>query len=279
MSTVLCYGLQVAIAQLGVRCTPRGSDEVKEDSPLNDQPSASRGRSNPTAWVGVDPSQDYTRPPPLSRPRIVRAALSLVDEKGLPALTMRALATELEVSPMALYNHVRDKEELVDLMLDLVLGEVDTSTTEGDWLTQLRALVRSYHQALTAHHELAQAYRGRIRIGPHGLLVIERAIGLLLEGGFSPPEASDVFFALFTYTVGFEQMGYIVRLRGSAALEGGEAGFYPSLPPEQIPAVITVGPHLDGVHRPGRFDYGLDLLLAGLQAKLAQSGKAAAAPS
>ena len=242
---------------------------------MNDQHRAP-GRADPAAWVGIDPSQDYTRPPPLSRPRIVRTALGLVDEKGLAALTMRALATELEVSPMALYNHVQDKDELVDLMVDLMVAEVDTSVTEGDWLTQLRALVCSYHQALAAHQQLARVYSGRIRIGPHGLLVIERAIALLLEGGFAPSEASDAFFALFTYTAGFQQMGQIAPVR--AGPTGQETGYYPPLSSEQIPAITTVSPHLDGLHRPGRFDYGLDLLLAGLQAKAATAAETAAAP-
>jgi AcrR family transcriptional regulator len=182
---------------------------------------------------------------------------------------MRALATELEVSPMALYNHVRDKDELVDLMVDLMLGEVDISATEGDWLAQLRVLVGRYHQALAAHHQLARAFSGRARIGPHGLLLIERTIGLLLEGGFSPAEASDAFFALFTYATGFQQMGRIAPLRDETP--GAETEYYPPLPPERIPAITAVSPHLDGVHRPGRFDYGLELLLAGLQAKLAQA--------
>ncbi|MGH3669397.1 MAG: TetR/AcrR family transcriptional regulator [Pseudonocardiaceae bacterium] len=241
---------------------------------MNDRSSASRGRSGPTTWVDVDPSMDSTRSPPLSRPRIVRAALRLVDEKGLLALTMRALATDLEVSPMALYNHVRDKDELVDLMVDLMLGEVDISVTEGDWLARLRALVRRYHQVLATHHQLAWVYSGRVRIGPHGLMLIERTIGLLLEGGFSPSEASDAFFALFTYTAGFQQMGYIAPVRDSADQEG--FGYFPALRPEKIPAITAVGPYLDGVHRPGRFDYGLDLLLAGLRAKLTHAGEASA---
>lgn len=241
---------------------------------MKDQPHASPGRLDPTAWVGLDPDADEPRPMPLSRPRIVRTALRLVDEKGLAALTMRALATELTVSPMALYNHVRDKDELVDLMVDLMLGEVDTSATEGDWLARIRAVVRSYHQAFAAHRQLARVFSDRIRIGPHGLLVIERTIALLLEGGFSPAEASDAFFALFTYAAGFQQMGYIAPLREGAS--GQEAGYYPPLPPERIPAITAVGPHLDGVRRPGRFDYGLDLLLAGLRSKLAASGGAAA---
>jgi AcrR family transcriptional regulator len=206
----------------------------------------------------------------------VRAALRLVDEKGLTALTMRALATELEVSPMALYNHVQDKDELVDLMVDLMLGEVDTTSREGDWLTQLRALVCSYHQALADHHQLARVYSRRVRIGPHGLLIMERAIGLLLEGGFSPSEASDAFFALFTYTAGYHQVGQIAPLRDNTTRD--KAGYYPPLPPEQIPAINTVSSHLDGVHRPGRFDYGLDLLLAGLRTKVTRAAETAAAP-
>jgi AcrR family transcriptional regulator len=159
----------------------------------------------------------------------VRTALRLVDEKGLAALTIRALATELNVSPMALYNHVRDKEELVDLMVDLMLGEVDTTPTEGDWLAQLRALVCGYHRTLAAHHHLARVYSGRVRIGPHGLRIIERALELLLEGGLPPAEASDAFFALFTYTAGFEQMGHIAPQHPSAP--GEDAEYYPPLPP------------------------------------------------
>lgn len=238
---------------------------------MNDQPRASRARADLARWVGVDPSQDIPRPPPLSRPRIVRTALRLVDEKGLAALTMRALATELNVSPMALYNHVRDKEELVDLMVDLMLGEVDTAPTEGDWLAQLRALVCSYHRTLATHHNLARVYSGRVRIGPHGLRIIERALELLLEGGLSAAEASDAFFALFTYTAGFEQMGHIAPQHPSAP--GEEAEYYPPLPPEQIPAITTVGRHLDGVHRPGRFEYGLELLLAGLRSRAGSTGR------
>ncbi|MGH3972545.1 MAG: TetR/AcrR family transcriptional regulator [Pseudonocardiaceae bacterium] len=235
---------------------------------MTDQPGTSRVRPDQSAWVDADPSKDYLRRPPLSRPRIVRAALQLVDDKGLAALTMRALATELEVSPMALYNHVRDKDELVDLMVDLMLGEVDCSATEGDWVTQLRALVHSYHRALAAHHQLARVYSARVRIGPHGLLIIDRTIELLLRAGLSPAEAADAFFALYTYTAGFHQMGHIAPIRDTASQE--EIGYYSALSPEQIPSIQAVSPHLNGLHRPGRFDYGLDLILAGLQARVAR---------
>jgi AcrR family transcriptional regulator len=218
-----------------------------------DQPKKSRVRGDQPNWIGVDPRQDETPRPPLTRPRVVRTALRLVDEHGLATLTMRSLATELQVSPMALYNHVQDKEELLDLMLDLVLGEVDLSAPPGDWTTQMRALVCSYHQVLTAHPALARLYSSQIRIGPHGLRIMERGLGLLLHAGFSPAEATDAFFALFTYTVGYHQMGRIEPQKFSA------------LPPEQIPSIITVINHLNGVHQTGRFETGLDALLVGFQ--------------
>lgn len=238
-----------------------------EEGSLHEQPSAFGGRSDPTTWVGVDPGEDDdTRPPTLSRARIVRAALRLVDENGLAALTMRALATDLRVSPMALCDHVRDKDELVDLMVDLMLGEVDTSVTEGDWLTKLRTLVRSYHQALAAHHQLARVYSVRVRIGPYGLLIMERTIGLLLEAGFSPSEASDAFFVLFIYTAGSQQIGDTVPRRDRTTWD--ETGYHPPLSPQEIPSITVVSPHLNGPHQPGRFDYGLDLLLTALQTKV-----------
>jgi AcrR family transcriptional regulator len=220
---------------------------------VTDQPSAARARADRPAWVGIDPSQDEIPRPPLTRPRVVRTALRLADQHGLPALTMRALATELQVSPMALYNHVRDKDELVDLLVDLMLGEVDLPVTEDHWAAQLRAMLCSYHQVLTAHSGLARIYSSRIRLGPHGLRIMEWAIGLLLRAGFSPPEAADAFFALYTYTAGYHQMGRV------------DPHGYSALPPEQIPSITAVAAHLSGVHQRGRFEYGLDTLLTGLQ--------------
>jgi AcrR family transcriptional regulator len=235
-----------------VRCTSaaRVSGRVGRIS-VTDQPDTS-GALDRSSWVGIDPSQDELPRPALNRPRVVRAALRLVDEHGLPALTMRALATELRVSPMALYNHVRDKDELIDLMVDLMLGEVKLCPIAGDWVTQMRALVCSYHHVLTAHPGLARVYSTHVRIGPHGLRIMERGLGLLLQAGFSAPEAADAFFALFTYTAGYHQMGRV------------DARDYSAMPSEQIPFITAVTTHLNGVRHRGRFEYGLDALLIGL---------------
>lgn len=221
---------------------------------MSDQPSRTRTRTA-RAWVGAEPDGDEPRRVPLSRPRVVRAALQLVDDKGLAALTMRGLATELGVSPMALYNHVHDKEELVDLMIDLMLGEVDLSPVPGDWATRLRAVVLGYHRALAAHPQLARAYNSQVALGPNGLAVIECALALLLQGGLAPEDATHAFYALYTYTVGFHQMG------GIATHE------YAALPPDRIPSIVAVREHLGVVRRPAGFEFGLDVLLAGIRAR------------
>jgi TetR/AcrR family transcriptional regulator, tetracycline repressor protein len=236
---------------------------------LTNEPSTSRARTSRASWVELDSLEDDTRPPPLTRARIVRAALRLIDTHGLPALTMRTLATELTVSPMALYNHVADKEELLDLTLDLMLGEVDCSAPDGDWLTQLRTLICNFHQALSAHHHLTKVYCGTVKIGPHGLAFTERVIRLLRQAGFSPSEADDAFMVLYTYTVGLHQMGRITPATSTTAHETTDD--HPVLPTDQITSGEAVNPYLGGVHKPGRFEYGLDTLLAGLQTKIDQT--------
>jgi AcrR family transcriptional regulator len=217
-----------------------------------DQPRTSQSRVDRPSWVGIDPSHDEIPRLPLTCPRVVRTALRLVDEHGLPALTMRALATELQVTPMALYKHVRDKDELIDLMVDLMLGEVDLSTITGDWVTQLRALGCAIHHVLTAHPALARVYSTHVRVGPHSLRIMERGLALLLEAGFSAPQAAHAFFALFTYITGYHQIGRV------------DPRDYSALPPEQIPSITTITPHLSGIHQHGQFEYGLDTLLTGL---------------
>lgn len=230
---------------------------------MPDQRSRTRTRPGRT-WVGAEPDGDEPRRVPLSRPRVVRAALQLVDEKGLAALTMRGLATELGVSPMALYNHVQDKEELVDLMLDLVLEEVDLSPVPGDWCRQLRAVVLGYHRALSEHPQLARAYTSQVALGPNGLAVVERALALLLQGGLAPQDATHAFYALYTYAVGFHQMGGI------------DTHEYAALPPDRIPSIVAVREHLGVVRRPAGFEFGLDALLDGIRTH-APTGRSAIA--
>ena len=223
-------------------------------------------------WLS-DESDEPVRPP-LTRRRVVEAALRLVDEHGLEALSFRALAAELETSQMAAYNYVRNKDELLDLMLDVVLGEVDLSGGGGeDWVAQLRAMFRSYHLVLLAHPGMARAYSQRVRIGPNGLRAIDRILGVLRDAGFRRAPAVNAFYALYNYTIGFAQIGQVNSVEDDGGSGGSLNGretvrrFFSALPPDEVPNVVALAPYLTGAKVGRRFEYGLDLLLAAVAAK------------
>lgn len=224
-------------------------------------------------WLGSDPAEEESRPP-LTRRRVVEAALRLVDEEGLDALTFRKLATELDTSPMAPYSYVRNKEELLDLMLDVVLGEVDLGVQPGsDGIDQLRSMFRSYHSVLTAHPGMAKVYSERVKVGPNGLRAIDHALSVLREAGLGRAAAVNAFFVLFNYTVGFSQIGEVTA-GDDGGLDDDTADvrqtvrrFFSALPPAEIPNIVTLAPYLTGSKSGRRFEYGLDLILAGLEAK------------
>jgi AcrR family transcriptional regulator len=206
---------------------------------------------------------------------VVEAAVRLVDEQGLDALSFRKLAVALDATPMAPYSYVRNKDELLDLMLDLVLGEIDLSgSREGHWVDQLRAMFCSYHRVLLAHPGIAKVYSDRVKIGPNGLRAIERTLSVLRQAGFSPAATVNAFFALFNYTIGFELIGRVNPGGADVASDGNGQepaknfrDYFSALPPEAVPTIAALAPRLTGAKTGRRFEYGLDLVLSGLQAK------------
>ncbi len=232
------------------------------------------GRPKAPRWLGTDPTEGGSRPP-LTRRRVVEAALRLVDEDGLDALTFRKLASELDTSPMAPYSYVQNKEELLDLMLDFILGEVELAAPRhGDWIARLRSMFRSYHSVLTAHPGMAKVYSEHVKIGPNGLRAIDHALSVLREASFPRAAAVNAFFALFNYTIGFEQIGEVnpvgQRLGGEELDDDVPEQvhrFFSALPPGEITNIVPVAPYLTGAKSRRRFEYGLDLILAGLKAQ------------
>ena len=113
----------------------------------------------------------------LTRRRIVLAALQLVETHGLDALTMRRVAAALQVTPMSLYNHVCDKAELVDLMVDFIIGDVVEAAAKdvGDWECRLRKLVERNYQMWREHPGFVKVYTEGVTMGPNGLANVEMA--------------------------------------------------------------------------------------------------------
>ncbi|MEU6748404.1 TetR/AcrR family transcriptional regulator C-terminal domain-containing protein [Spirillospora sp. NPDC046719] len=129
-----------------------------------------------TVWDRPEPP---TRPVPLDRERMVAAAIALADEGGLEAVSLRKVAARLDTGPMRLYGYISSKEELFDLMLDEVYGEILPEERPGDWREALRDRAHRTRQAALRHPWLADLLGGRPTLGPNALAVAEATLAAL----------------------------------------------------------------------------------------------------
>lgn len=231
-------------------------------------------------WLSPEDDDSPARPP-LTRRRIVLAALALVEAQGLEALTMRRVAHELGVTPMSLYNHVSDKAELVDLMVDLILGEVvaEPLGDDEDWEEVLRTLARRTYRTWQAHPGFARVYTDGVTIGPNGLVNVEQALDALRRAGFTDEDAARGFFVLYHYVVSSLLIAPAkpVSLQARDRRSDGSAAsrielYFSALPEEEIPNVAAVAGDLAG----NDFEFGLDVVIAGLRSRLKATAKSRA---
>ncbi len=206
----------------------------------------------------------------LTRERVVAEALTIIAAQGAQALSMRALAARLGVVPGALYRHVRGKEQLYDLILDAVLGEVDCQTDPAaPWAARVTTLARRLRAVLENHPGTAALLKTRDPLSPTSLELAEAFLAPLLAAGLPGREAALAFRLVYDYTLGFaladptspaEQ-----RLSDTATREQLHA-FVRALPASRFPALAATGVHAWDDDRDQRFAAGLDTLLRGLQA-------------
>jgi TetR/AcrR family transcriptional regulator, tetracycline repressor protein len=216
--------------------------------------------------------QDATNRVTLTPRTVVEVALTLAESGGLEALTIRRLAKELGVTPMALYWHFRGKDELLDGMAARIFEEVDLSVdASAAWQEQLRALLGSMLGVLRAHPSAAILLSTRTASSEGSLRATEVVLDILRRGGFSPTEATQVArHALSTVVnlvggepgvVARDESGEMVDARRRARI------FLESLPPERYPRLVEAAiPLSEGVNPDAYFAFGLDLLLAGIEA-------------
>ena len=203
---------------------------------------------------------------------VVEGALALADAEGLGAVTIRRLANELGVTPMALYWHFRSKDELLDGVAASIFEEVDLSVdASAGWQEQLRALLGSMLGVLRAHPFTAILLSTRTASSEGSLRATEVVLEILRRGGFSPAEATQIArHALSTVVnlvsgepgvIAREESGKVIDARRRARL------FLESLPPERYPRLVEAArPLSEGVDPDLYFAFGLDLLLAGIEA-------------
>ncbi|HJS48911.1 MAG TPA: TetR/AcrR family transcriptional regulator C-terminal domain-containing protein [Gaiellaceae bacterium] len=203
---------------------------------------------------------------PLSRERVLRAAIELADEGGLEALTMRRLGHALGVEAMSLYNHVANKDEILDGIVDLVLGEVELPPG-GDWREAVRRCALSAYDALLRHPWACSVAMGSPRILPARFRYIEWVLRRFREAGFSPELTFHAYHALDSHILGFTlwEVGHAID---TDDLPGLVERFFSELPAGAYPYLAEhAEQHIAGIGREGEgeFAFVLDLLLDSLE--------------
>ena len=204
---------------------------------------------------------------PLSRERVLDAALKLADDHGIESLSMRRLAQQLGVEAMSLYHHVRNKQDLLGGMLDSVYAEVEPPTGDGDWRSAMRRSGISFHHALLRHPWACGLLVSSIGPSPMRLRHMDRVLGCLRAAGFSAEMTHHAYHALDSHIVGFTLwlLPYLAAFRQEPDLAG---QFLGQLDTDALPHLAEhVEVHLRP-HRPDdvdEFEFGLELILDGLE--------------
>ena len=204
---------------------------------------------------------------PLSRDRILRAALELADESGIEALTMRKLGQALGFEAMSLYNHVANKDDVLDGILDLVLAETEPPSAEVEWATAIRTSASSVHQALRRHPWSCALLMSPGRIRPARLRYMDLLLGRLREAGFSAETTYTAYHVLDGYIFGFS-LWETSHSYTAEEISKFATVFEDVITPDAYPYLHEHGQqHMeDGPHREvSAFEFGLDLLVDGLR--------------
>ena len=203
---------------------------------------------------------------PLSRDRVLRAALALADEGGIESLSMRRLAQKLGVEAMSLYNHVANKDEIVDGILDLVADEMELPSDEADWKTALRQSAISAHEALTRHQWASRLWMSRRQVSPVRLRQGDAVLRTLREAGFSRELTYHAYHVLQGHVTGFT-LQEVNFPYDREELERMVATFLREFPADEYPDLADhIRQHIEpSDEHEGAFEFGLDLILDGLE--------------
>lgn len=205
---------------------------------------------------------------PLNRDRILDGGVTLADAEGIGALTMRRLGRELGVEGMALYNHVDNKDDLLDGMLDRVAGEIELPEGDPDpqdWRHHARRRAISAHAALMRHPWSAPLWAARITLGPTRMRYLDSALRNLREAGFPPDLLDRAFHTIENHIVGHALQALGFPLDHDQMKDTGE-GFLRSFPVDRYPDLAAhIRHHLEHKDKGDGFTFGLDLILDGLE--------------
>ena len=216
---------------------------------------------------------------PLSRERVLAAAVALAVRDGIESLTMRKLADDLGVGAMSLYHHVPNKDELLDGMVDIVFSEIELPSTDVDWKTAMRQRAISTREVLNRHPWAVGLMESRATPGPASLRLHDAVLGCLREGGFSIEMAIQAYSVQDAYIYGFalqeKNLPFANAEESAAVAEEQVRQFVELAEQRQFAALAEEFPYLAevvaghvakvGYDFTAAFEYGLDLILDALE--------------
>ena len=209
-----------------------------------------------------------TRREPLTRERVLRAAVELADERGLGELSMRKLAQRLGVEAMSLYNHVASKDDLLDGIVELALAEIELPPADAHWKEAIRQTAVSSYRAFLRHRWACNQLMRGSRVSPRRMQWMEDVLRTFREAGFSADLTHHAYHALDSHITGFTLWQVNMPFETREVLADLAEGFLDELPADRFPYVVEHAyQHLEPAS-PGdktEFEFGLDLILDGLE--------------
>lgn len=206
--------------------------------------------------------------PRLTRERVLQSAVALADESGIESLSMRKLGEQLAVEAMSLYNHVANKGDLIDAMVDSVFAEIDLAADERSWRAAMRRRAVSVRQVLKRHPWAVPLMQSRTSPGPSTLGHLNALIGILRDADFSVVLTAHALSAIDAYVYGFamqeKALPFDTEVRSTEVVEH----ILTAMPTDKWPHLVEFS--REHVLKPGydygqEFEWGLDLVLDGLE--------------
>jgi TetR/AcrR family transcriptional regulator, tetracycline repressor protein len=218
---------------------------------------------------------DVTEKSSLSRARIIERAVEIADAEGIEAVSMRRIASDLGATPMALYNHVANKDELMSGIAGQLLREIDIASIDmSDWAKAIKTGYTEFRRVLLRHPKLLPVLQRKSEMSPDALRPIELAISILQGAGFSPEESLHAHWTLSGFA-----MGHVLWQLTNPLLDGEAEGLMMPqimamnqrrvITAEEFPYLTATLPAMEACDMDEAWEFGLDSIIEGLRVKLA----------
>jgi AcrR family transcriptional regulator len=221
------------------------------------------------------PREDGTGRQRLSRERVLQGAVAVADAGGIAALTIRSLAAQLGIKPMAIYHHVANKDEILDGIVDIVFSEIELPEPDGDWRAEMEQRASSAREALRRHPWAIGLLESRTNPGPATLKHHDAVIGTLRRAGFSVVMTAHAYALIDAYVYGFALSEASLPINGPETVTEVAEQMMEQYSGDDYPHLIEFS--VEHVMKPGydygaEFDFGLGVVLDGLTQALSEAG-------